>query len=344
MVRCRAPFSLSSPHIPPHRTLVWYSLQFPCVCGTFLWNHSFFPFVLFCTWLCTNQKGKPYFSQCVSPCYEFRNCNLKAPIRANKITVMQNAEDESQQLEYIATAMQAVLLIFFPCKSRPDPARQLLGPALLTLLVCPDCHGLGAALGCGWNALSLAECPAAWLQDQASALDPRSKHTGSAFIRWMKWHLPPSPGVILDEQWLCTYPLPFFPRIPCLKSSCFTPAAPWVFLSLQCGRSWPLVLLNTNIPRPLQSPAVWAKSGITHPKCKQADSSATLKLLRPIITLNACRLSQKMLSQGTKQNQLPFHDLPDGCEEAAEAGLSVSIKETKSSSAQRWTARTEARC
>ena len=73
---------------------------------------------------------------------------------------------------------------FFPlCQgSRPDPAWQLLCSSVLTLLVCPYCHGLCEALDCGLSALPLPEGPPARLQDQALALDPNSKHTVAAAL------------------------------------------------------------------------------------------------------------------------------------------------------------------
>lgn len=110
--------------------------------------------------------------------------------------------------------------------------------------------------------------------------------------------------------------------------------------SISCSTTIPepLVSLNTEVPLPLHSPAVWAKKGIMEPKIKQANCSTTLE--QP----STCGLRWVVLSYGAKLNQISFHDLPDGCKVAGEVGLSVSIKEKKYSRTQWWTTHMDARC
>lgn len=73
---------------------------------------------------------------------------------------------------------------FFPVQqgSRPGPAWQLPCPSVLTLLVCPCCHGLCEALDCGLTTLPLPEGPPARLQDQALSLEPSSKNAVAAAL------------------------------------------------------------------------------------------------------------------------------------------------------------------
>lgn len=194
-------------------------------------------------------------------------------------------------------------------------------------LFCPCCHGLCEALDCCLSTLPLPEGPPAQLQDQALGSGPQQQaHRGSGTVRTRRLKCRP-PSKSRSDSGPCKDPVPHHLLHPSANSHLLHPCCPWGLRS-PCSTtiSEPLVWLNTEVPLPLHSPAVWSKKGIMRPKSKQANSSATLKLL--ITTLNTCRLSWIALSYGTKLNRMPFHDLPDGCEVAGEV-VAVSIKRDK---------------
>lgn len=80
--------TLESHHISLPWALIWCNLCLHSMCDTLFWNHLFFNFELFCNWSCMKQKRKCYFSYYVLPYHEFWKCNLKAPVRANKIILV----------------------------------------------------------------------------------------------------------------------------------------------------------------------------------------------------------------------------------------------------------------
>lgn len=151
--------------------------------------------------------------------------------------------DESRQLEYVVIAIKAIVLILFPmCPgSRPDPAWQLLCPSVLTLLVCPCCHGLCEALDCVLSTLPLPEGPSARLQDEALALDPSSKHTVAAALLgqdgWNDIPLQVPAWVWMSRDHAKTLSH-FITCIALQITISFTPAAPGVFNPLQHDHSW----------------------------------------------------------------------------------------------------------
>lgn len=165
--------------------------------------------------------------------------------------------------------------IFPVCQgSRPDPAWKLMCPSVLTLLVWPCCHGPCEALDCALSTLSLPEASPAQLQDQALALDPRSKCSGGSTVRmrWLKWHPPPSPGLSVDEQGSYKDPVPLLLLPPSVNSNLLHPCCPW---GLQSPAAQPFLSPLYCQTQRSPYPCVALQSGLKRVLCSKNASNLT---------------------------------------------------------------------